>query len=136
MPPRDVLRRLTDAGCRAELDPAGRLLVRPACRLTDDLRDLIRRERDAIVQELRQSEFPPANDTEARLREIARMNGIDWREARKWLRDIDVLAAEPYLNSDDPRDREGLAHWLRLLADPNVVKLKPEWLDEMQRRPS
>jgi hypothetical protein len=60
MTARDVLRRLTAAGCKAEVDPAGRLLVRPGYRLTDALRDLIRQERDGIVRELRRREVEAA----------------------------------------------------------------------------
>jgi hypothetical protein len=64
------------------------------------------------------------------------MNGIDWTEARRWMRDIDVLAAQAYLSSSDERDRDGLVVWLRLLADKRVAKMPVEWLDEMQRRPN
>jgi hypothetical protein len=82
------------------------------------------------------SEPPPANDIEAQLREIARANGICWAECRRWMRPCDVLAAAEYLSSPDPRDRDGVVVWLRLLADPTVLKMPVEWLDEMQRRPN
>jgi hypothetical protein len=79
---------------------------------------------------------PEPSSTEDRLREIARAHSIDWMEARRWMRLEDVAAAEPYLNSDDERDRQGVVTWLRLLADPAIVKIPPERIDAMQRRPN
>jgi hypothetical protein len=76
MTARDVLRRLAAAGCKAEVDPAGRLLVRPAYLLTDDLRAIIRREREAIVRELRRREV------EAALAAACRRLGLPWPELR------------------------------------------------------
>jgi hypothetical protein len=73
---RDVLRRLTAAGCRAEVDREGRLLVRPGYRLTDALRDLIRQERDGIVRELRRAEV------EAALAAACRRLRLPWAELR------------------------------------------------------
>jgi hypothetical protein len=79
---------------------------------------------------------PPPSSTEDRLKAIARAHNLDWTEARRWLRDCDIEAAQAYLDSPDPRDREGLVVWLRLLGDKRIAKMPPEWLDEMQRRPS
>jgi hypothetical protein len=87
MTARDVLRRLTAAGCKAEVDREGRLLVRPANRLTDDLRAIIRRERDGIVRELRRREV------EATLRRVAAELGLPLDAMRAdptGLRDVDL----------------------------------------------
>jgi hypothetical protein len=84
---RDVLRRLTAAGCKAEVDREGRLLVRPAYLLTDDLRAIIRRERDAIVRELRRAEV------ERTLAETCRRLRLPWAELRQHpdgIRDEDI----------------------------------------------
>jgi hypothetical protein len=76
------------------------------------------------------------SSTEDRLREIARANGICWTEARRWMRDVDVEAAQAYLDSEDPRDRAGVVHWLRLLADPAIPKFKPDEIPCSARRPN
>jgi hypothetical protein len=78
----DVLRRLAAAGCKAEVDPAGRLLVRPAYLLTDDLRAIIRRERDGIVRELRRREV------EAALAAACRRLQLPWERLRQHPRGV------------------------------------------------
>jgi hypothetical protein len=90
----------------------------------------------ATVATDRQPEPESVTDIEARLREIARAHNLDWAEARRWMRDIDVLAAAEYLSSPDPRDREGVVTWLKVLSDRSIPKMPVEWLDEMQRRPN
>jgi hypothetical protein len=76
------------------------------------------------------------SSTEDRLKAIARANGIDWTEARRWMRDVDVLAAQAYLDSEDELDRRGVVHWLRLLADPAIPKFKPDEIPCSARRPN
>lgn len=66
---------------------------------------------------------------ESRLKEIARMQGMDWTAARAGMSDKDIEASRPYLDSDDPREYEGIVTWLRVLADPSIVKIPPSTRD-------
>jgi hypothetical protein len=81
---------------------------------------------------------PELSSTEDRLKAIARANGIDWTEARRWLRPEDIEASRAYLDSEDERDRLGVVFWLKILADKSIPKMPPSWVDELdrQRRPN
>jgi len=121
MTPRDVLRRLAAAGCKAEVDPAGRLLVRPAGRITDDLRAIIRQEREAIVRELRRREV------ESTLRRVAAELGLPldaMREHSDGLRpeDVDELIAGW---NDGYRDPGLLRTYLTSIAHRLAIRCLP-----------
>lgn len=65
----------------------------------------------------------------SRLQSIAETHGIDWRACLLWLSPEDIEASRPYLESDDPREYEGIVTWLRVLADPSIVKIPPSTRD-------
>lgn len=64
-----------------------------------------------------------------RLQSIAETHGIDWLACLRWLGPEDIEASRPYLDSDDPREYEGIVTWLRVLADPSIVKIPPSTRD-------
>ena len=91
-----VYRRLHDAGVSISAD-GGKLLAGPATRLTDDLRDLIRAHKPALVGLL-----TDAHETTASLL-VAAMRVCDWHgdgeAAREQMR-RDCMATPPHLQAD------------------------------------
>jgi hypothetical protein len=73
-------------------------------------------------------------DPETRLRRIAAEHNLAWCEIQRWLRPEDIEASRAYFESDDPRDREGLVFWLKILADKSIPKMPPEWLEKSGKR--
>lgn len=92
-----ILRILTDAGMTARLTDDGRIAIRPATRLTDDLQRLVRDRRQELVAELEQAHALAVALVGASMRACDNQGDDD--EARRAMR-TDCRETPPHLRPD------------------------------------
>lgn len=97
MTPADVLRKAYDAGLEVGVAPSGNLAVKPADRLTPELRGLLIAHKSALLQALHEAEQTTAEVLEAAMKACDRYG--DDAEAREEMR-RDVLGTPPHLKAD------------------------------------
>ena len=137
-----ILARLTSAGMRIRVDPAdpGRLLLAPQERLTDDLLEMVRQNKSALLVALRR---PQEHDLEPRRQVVS-----DQLRAEPALRyAFDVRGASPASPAPGPvsvmlglRDADGqiVTGELRIPTEkwPGLAVFTAYWREAAETRPS
>ena len=137
-----ILDRLTAAGMRVRIDPAdpGRLLLAPQARLTDDLLELVRQNKAALLAALSE---PKQRGLERRRQAVAHQLQADTRLRYAF----DVRGASPASPAPGPvsvmvglRDAEGriVTGELHISAEkwPGLAVFTAYWREAAERRSS